>query len=65
MPLFRFWLFGVKARKTCAVRGLFDGQIDEKMLDRVREATNKAWILGSDRKSKAYKENAYRTSLIA
>ncbi len=29
-------------------RSLFDGHIDAKSLDEIRESTNKAWVLGSD-----------------
>lgn len=29
-------------------RSLFDGLVDEISLEQIREATNKAWVLGSD-----------------
>jgi len=34
-------------RQAC-YRDLFIGQIDELSLAQIREATNKAWVLGSD-----------------
>ena len=68
-----------------AYRCLFDSPMDDKTLKEIREATNKAWVLGDDRfkdkierllnrrarskpkggdkKSKAYKEQVYRSSL--
>ena len=37
-----------KIRET-RYRSLFDAQIDDKTLEEIREATNKAWVLGGDR----------------
>ena len=37
-----------KTDRTLAYRALFEQLIAEKTLDEIREATNKAWVLGSD-----------------
>ena len=35
-------------QRQARYRDLFNGQIDEQNLASIREATNKAWVLGSD-----------------
>ncbi|HMW21009.1 MAG TPA: transposase [Nitrosomonas sp.] len=37
-----------EAQRQARYRDLFNGQIDEQNLASIREATNKAWVLGSD-----------------
>ena len=37
-----------QATRQAQYRGLFAGQIDETSLSQLREATNKAWVLGSE-----------------
>jgi len=44
-----YWALGSDdGQKQLHYRSLFDGQVDEISLDQIREATNKAWVLGSD-----------------
>lgn len=38
-----------EATRLAQYRALFNGQIDEISLSQMREATNKAWVLGSER----------------
>jgi len=44
-----YWALGNdEANRQYQYRELFKGQIDTINLDKIREATNKAWILGSE-----------------
>ncbi len=44
-----YWALGSDdGQRQLHYRSLFDGQVDEISLDQIREATNKAWVLGSD-----------------
>ncbi|MBN2866843.1 MAG: transposase, partial [Thiotrichales bacterium] len=47
-----------QAERTQAYRALFDFKMPNKTLDEIREATNKAWVLGSD-----YFKNKIQTQL--
>jgi len=31
-----------------AYRALFDGELPQRIIEEIREATNKSWVLGSD-----------------
>ena len=37
-----------KLKRQVAYQALFDTHIERKTLDKIREATNKAWVLGDD-----------------
>jgi len=44
-----YWALGSdEAQRQLHYLSLFDGQVDEISLDQIREATNKAWVLGSE-----------------
>lgn len=44
-----YWALGSDdGQRQLHYRSLFDGQVDEISLDQIREASNKAWVLGSE-----------------
>lgn len=44
-----YWaLGGDEVQRQLQYRSLFDGQVDECSLEHIREATNKAWVLGNE-----------------
>lgn len=44
-----YWALGNDdEQRQSHYRSLFDGQVDEISLEQIREATNKAWVLGND-----------------
>ncbi|MBF5039159.1 transposase [Methylophilus sp. 13] len=48
-PHAMYWALGNDdGQRQSHYRSLFDGQVDEISLEQIREATNKAWVLGSD-----------------
>ena len=50
VPHALYWKLGHDPQeRQAAYRALFRGQLDESALAEIREATNKAWLLGNDR----------------
>ncbi|MDP8567292.1 REP-associated tyrosine transposase [Methylophilus aquaticus] len=48
-PHAMYWALGLEeAERQAAYRGLFSGHLDEITLTQLREATNRAWVLGND-----------------
>ncbi len=55
-----FELGKTAAQRLLRYRGLFEAEIDGKMLQEIRSCTNKGWLLGSDRFKKEIAEHANR-----
>ena len=53
-------LGGTLNTRQTAYRALFDARIPERTLEEIRESTNKAWVLGSDRFQKEMEQKMNR-----